>query len=362
MASQPPQDPNAPPPTIVLGQFNGLKNTVAPERLGPQDLAIARNIDIDDTGQVRRRRGQTQLDNAEWHSIKGPIAGKVYGVRNGVLGIIRRDFSFYSLGITIGASRCCYTDVNEEIYFSSDNMSGIIGTDETVRPWGGTDGQGFWDSPVYSPTDTLGPVAGTLLGDPPKATEIEAFHGHIYLACGKVLWKTKLFAYNYVDQNAGFYQFEHEITLLMAVDDGLYVGTTQGLYFLLEERILMRTFKSLKLDRVIDCEVVRGSGVVVPVNLLHPNALQQPMATGTAVCFLTNDGIMAGFNSGETYNLTQGRVALPQGVSAAGLFRQDQGANHFIATVDSAGAPSANARIGDFIDAEIIRAADRQGG
>jgi hypothetical protein len=48
-------------------------------------------------------------------------------------------------------------------------------------------------------------------------------------------------------------------------------------------------------------------------------------------------------------------MAFPAGVSAAALFRQDQGANSYIAAVDSAGGPSANARIGDYVDAEIRR-------
>jgi hypothetical protein len=39
-------------------------------------------------------------------------------------------------------------------------------------------------------------------------------------------------------------QFEHEITLVMAVGDGLYVGTTGGLYF------LQGVFGSFKLQQL----------------------------------------------------------------------------------------------------------------
>lgn len=358
-----PYNPQPVPDSIILQTFDGLKNTVARERLGPKDLETAQNIDLDDTGQVRRRRGFTQVDSAEWHSIWGPTStSKHFGVRNGVLGIIRSGGSFYSLGINIGATACCFTEVNQNIYFSSADMSGIVAPNETVSPWGTTDGQGFWDSPVYTPTDTLGEVGGRYLNDPPVADVIEAFHGRIYLGCKRTIWKTILYGYSFVDKNAGFYQFEDDITMIRAVDDGIYVGTKSGLYFMQEERILMREFKSLKLDKVLDIAVLRGSDVVVPLHLVHPNAMQQATPTGVAIVFYTNAGIMAAFNGGEIYNMTQNRFILPGGVSAAGLFRQDQGANTFVVTVDSAGAPSANARIGDFIDAEIIRAVDRQGG
>lgn len=347
-----PPDPNI-PESVVLGAFSGLKNTLAPERLQGADLQTALNVDIDDAGQVRRRRGYALEISGRWHSIKGPLVGKIYGVKDGYLGIIRPGPAFYTLGVFVGDAPVCYTEVNDEVYFSSRDASGVISLAETVSEWGHTDGQGSWLSPVYTPTDTLGEVGGSLLGDPPKATQIEAYKGRIYLATGQTLWATELYRYHFVDRTRGFMQFEHDITLVMAVGDGLYVGTTGGVYF------LRGIFGAFKLEQITPAAVLPGSGVVVPCNLVHPQARQQDIRTGTSVVFMTNDGIMAGFDGGETYNLTQGRVEFPSGVSAAGLYRQDSGGNTYVAAVDSAGGPSANARIGDYVDAQIIRAIDR---
>lgn len=347
-----------PPESIIVDRFNGLKNTVAPERLEANDLQVARNINLDDTGQASRRRGYTLLSSGEWHSLQN-VGFQAYGVRSGMFGRLRDDFSFIPLQ-QVGAAPVCCTAVKEEVYFSSRVASGVV-INDAVTPWGKTGGQGEWLSPVISPTAYLGAVAGKLLGDPPVASLIEAFHGRIYLAEGNLLWRTELYQYHAVDRTKGFYQFEHEITLLASVDDGLYVGTKGGLYFLGEERILMREFGALKLDRIIDGFVVPGSCVGLPLDLVHPQSMSQPMSTGTAICFITDAGIMAGFNTGETINLTLGRVILPDSVSAAALFRQDQGANSYVAAIDSAGGPSANARIGDFVDAVIIRASERGG-
>jgi hypothetical protein len=348
----PQQDPNI-PDSIVLGAFGGIKNTVAPERLGPADLERALNIDIDDAGQVRRRRGYALALAGVWHSIKGPLAGKVYGVKDGVLGIIRPGPTFYTLGVTIGSAPVCYDEVNDEVYFSSLDASGVIGLAETVSEWGHTDGQGTWLSPVYTPTDTLGEVGGTLLGDPPKATQIAAYKGRIYLAQGKTLWATELYRYHYIDRTRNFMQFEHEITLLMAMGDGLYVGTVGGLYF------IQGVLGSFRLQQIVPSAVLPGSGVFVPTDLVHPQAQNQAVPTGVAMLAMTSDGIVAGFDGGNCYNLTQAKIAFPAGISAAGLYRQDQGVNSYVAAVDSAGAPTANARIGDYVDAEIVRAADQ---
>jgi hypothetical protein len=349
-------DPNAPPESIVLSTFSGLKNTVSRERLQAHELETATNVDIDDAGQLRRRRGLTLLLAGSYHSIRGPLADKAYGVKDGVLGIIRPNGSFYTLGINIGVAPVCYTEVNEEVYFSSSSMSGVITLNETVQPWGQTDGQGFWDSPVYTPTETLGEVGGSLLGDPPKATQIEAYKGRIYLAQGKALWATELYRYHYVDRTKAFLPFEHDITLVMAVGDGLYVGTTGGMYF------LQGILGSFKLQQITSAAVLPGSGVFVPAELVHPQAANGPVPTTAAVVCFTNEGVLACFDGGTSYNLTNARVLFPEGIAAAGLFRQGDGANQYIAAVDSAGAPTSTARIGDYIDAEIIRAVDRQGG
>lgn len=349
MAQQQP-DPNAPPESIILGKFDGLKNTVSKERLGPADLERAINIDIDDAGQVRRRRGYVLKDAAEYHSIKS-IGDKVYGVRNNSLGVIRPNYSFTALQ-GAGAGPICFTEVSGDVYFSGP-ISGVIAADETVSPWGATDGQGRWLSPVVTPTDTLGAVGGKLLGDPPKATSIEAYKGRIYLAAEKVLWATELYQYHYVDKTKNYMQFEHNITLLMAVGDGIYVGTTGGLYF------IQGVLGKFQLTKINDDPVLAGSGQFVPTELVHPQARNQPVPSGLAAVFMATCGVMAGFDGGTCYNLTYGTVVFPPGVSGAALFRQDEGANSYIAAVDSAGGPAANARIGDYVDAEIIRAADR---
>jgi hypothetical protein len=212
-----------------------------------------------------------------------------------------------------------------------------------------------WVSPVMSPTDTLGAVNGRLLGDPPRATSIAAYKGRIYLAVDKTLWATELFQYDLVDRTRGFVQFEHAITLVMAVDDGLYVGTVGGLYF------LKGVFGQFSLSTVVSDPVLPGSGSLVPLDKVHPNARQGPMPTGEAVVLMTDAGILACFDGGTAFNLTQGRVAFPKGVSAAALFREDQGANAYVAAVDSAGGATSTAHIGDYVDAEIIRASQRGG-
>lgn len=342
--------PYEPPESIVTGAFTGIKNTVSAERLQPGELEAAVNVDIDDAGQLRRRRGRSRISTAPHHSLR-EIAGRHLVVRDGMLGTITSGYVFTPL-VWVGPERLTYTAVGDDIYYSSPDTSGkIIGG--VAMPWG-NDGAGIWVSPVTTPTDTLGLIAGKQLKAPPRASEIEAYSGRIYLAAGPVLWGTELYLYDHVDKDKNYVLLEHEITMVQAVGDGLYVGTTAQLLFL--KGVLS---KGMALQVIVNSPVVRGSAVRVPYSKAHPQARQGPVPEGEGPMFMTAAGICLGLDGGTVYNLTQDRMVFPGAQSAAALYREDQGANAYVAVADSAGGPQANTRIGDYVDAEIVRASQR---
>ena len=343
MASQPPP----PPESIVLNQFSGLKNTVTPERLTGADLQRATNIDLDDSGQPRRRRGYTLKITGEWHSIFSDDA-KVYGVKDGTLGIVRANYTFVPLTF-VGNTPVAYVDVAGDIYFASRDVVGIIAVDETLKQWGALNGQGQWLSPVLTPTTTLGAVSGRLLGDPVNASYLALYNGRIYMAKGNILWATELYQFNYIDRTRNFMQFEGQITMLMAMTDGLFVGTDDGLYF------IQGVLESFKLNLISPAAVLPGSATWVSAEAVHPLNLTRPIPVEQAIVFMTTEGVLAGFDTGACYNLTYGRFEFPKGISAAALMRRDLGATSYVATVDSGGSPAAAARMGDYVSAEIIR-------
>jgi len=347
MASAPPELPQS----IVLGTFNGIKNTVSAERLAITDLEAAVNVDLDDVGQLRRRRGFVRRKSTRHHSLF-TLEDRTLVVREGTLGFLFPDYSFVGLA-EVGDDPISYTAVASTIYCSSRSFSGKI-VNNVLERWGSEDANGIWVSPVVTPTDTLGPIAGRNLTAPPHATELETYKGRIYLGAGRVLWATELYLYDLIDRTKNFIQTEHDITMVRAVGDGLYVGTTAQLLF------LSGTLSDgLRQNVVANTGVIKGSSVVVPVSKAHPRARSAPIPEGEAPLFMTTGGICLGLDSGEVYNLTQDRTLFPAGTSAAALYREDQGANSYLAAVNSAGGPSANTRIGDYVDAEIIRASQR---
>ena len=329
----------------VLAGFKGLRNNVTAERLEGADLMRARNVDVDDAGQIRRRRGFTAVAAGVFHSLHTRTDGTVVGVKDGDLGLINADFSFTLLKSGVGSNPLAYVQVGDDLYFSSVTTSGVVGAGDAVRDWGALVSPGTWLSPVVSPTGTLQPIAGKLLGAPPLAHALTYHNGRIYLANDRTLWATELYLYDYVDKTRTYVMFEADITVLGAVSDGVYVGTATSIWF------LSGSFAEMRRIRAYSFGALPGSLVTLPADIILPNQ----SVTRTAVMMMTTQGLCACQDGGLIYNITQQRVVFPGAVSAAAMLRQQDGINQYVGVLNSAGTPTSTARMGDYVDAEIRR-------
>jgi hypothetical protein len=342
------QDPSQ--DSVVFSTFSGLKNTVSKERLGPAELAVARNIDLDDAGQAHRRRGYALKLAGNCHSLFRSSRG-VFGVKDEHLILLNPDYTYTNIISVGGVDPLSFVELGPDIYFSSPQNSGIIRPNLTVSPWGEVVSPGFWLSPIVDPTPYSQPVAGKLLGSPPMASAIAYFNGRIYMASRRTLWATELYLYGYVDKTRNHFLFESNITAIGTVTDGIYVGTENDCWFLSG-----RQLSELKRIQVLDYGVVKGTMCPAPGELINPTGpLGQPAIGKAAVLFMTQYGLIAGLDGGENYNLTQTEVLMPTAASGASLFRRQDGVNQYIGVLNSRGTPTTSARIGDYVDAEIIR-------
>jgi hypothetical protein len=332
-------------PPVVLGGFKGVRNTVTAERLGGEDLERARNVDLDDAGQIRRRRGYAQVIAGNFHSLFTHADGTVFVVRDGSLCIARPNFTTETLLGGVGTQPLAYVEIGDNTFFSSRTVAGVIGADNIVLPWGTRTVPGTWVSPVTEPTSTLGEIAGKLVGPPPLAHALAHLNGRIYLAAGRTVWATELYLYHYVDKTRGYMQFDADVTVLGAVSDGIYVGTTNALWF------LTGSYGEMRRSKVYPHGVLPGSLVKAPPDTTLP---EQPAAR-VALMLMTDHGLCACQDGGLVVNITQDRMVFPAATTAAAMFRQQDGINQYVGVLDSAGTPTSTARVGDYVDAEIRR-------
>ncbi len=143
----------------------------------------------------------------------------------------------------------------------------------------------------------LGPqFVGTGLAPPPIGTQMATWGARVLIAQGKTLWATRPMQPELCDLTRDFIQFEHEITLVYGADEGVFVGTTDGLFFLKGE-----VFGDLQLQDVAAGPVALGSLAEFPLRYLAEDA-RPKNGTDGALCLV--DGYVHLLQGGNATALT----------------------------------------------------------
>ena len=123
----------------LFHEFTGLRSDRPVERFEATDLALAQNIDIDNSGAISRRPGYTAVPGMTGakHSLWSDDDGKIslyvsgttlYQFTSALTGVVLMT------GLTAGL-RLSYRYENDRVYFSNGAQSGIL-ENGTVRSWG----------------------------------------------------------------------------------------------------------------------------------------------------------------------------------------------------------------------------------
>nr|WP_314352585.1 hypothetical protein [Comamonas thiooxydans] len=171
------------------------------------------------------------------------------------------------------------------------------------------------NSSLVLPARTLG--ARVL----PDGALMAFWRGRVLVAQGKVLWASRP-AVPHLSDWRDFKPMTADITALVPVDTGIYVGTTQDLIFLGGE-----TFDGLIYTATKRGPVVLGSGIEAPG---HRVALGDGTGAGAAMLCIAGGEVVAGFDGGQTTSLTANRFkTAAKEVSAA--FREVNGIPQYMA-------------------------------
>lgn len=116
--------------------FKGLRNTTSPERFKPGDLAVAYDVNIDNTGKIASRKGLTLKNPTALHSLYSSHSITI-AVAGQSLVSIGSDFSLTTLKTLTSTRPLSVDTVIDTIYYSNGVDSGRI-RGSTVSSWGVT--------------------------------------------------------------------------------------------------------------------------------------------------------------------------------------------------------------------------------
>lgn len=158
----------------------------------------------------------------------------------------------------------------------------------------------------------------------PAGICLTQWRSRVLVAKGNVLYTSLPNNVELFDFRRDFKQFIDPITMVVPVDDGIYVGTTKELVFLSGIQ-----FDALQYRRAMDGPVVLGSGVAVRGELVKQG---EGAGLGSAMICIADGRIVAGFNGGGLVRLTEGKYHTTA-TEVHAHFRQIDGIPQYVAAV-----------------------------
>jgi len=295
----------------LLSATTGLNTKVDPVRLGynpetgVQDLAVAYNVDVDDTGRVSRRKGFTSQVSADCHSVFCDGGACLY-VTGDALTLLRTDYTTKALrNVQVGA-RMRYAQVDDEVYYCNGVQTGRV-ADEVSMSW------------VMADTK-YGPGTKREYSDPPVGTDV-AFHaGRMWVAEGDTIWYSEPLGFNYFDLAGCYFKFNSQVRMIRPVKEGLFVSDEVATYFFRGigdpkeyYKIKVANYPVVQYSDVKffgKLVIFQGGEFIIDVSFGDLSAL-----------WMAEQGVCYGGYDGTFKNLTEEKIEkFPPALTGAGLF------------------------------------------
>lgn len=288
----------------ALFKFIGM-NTIKPRtELKSGELLQAVDVDLDHTGRATPRIGYRKIRSGNIHSAwcKGNLC--LFGDGLGLYRL-HDDLSVTKLADLQTDRPIDFEDVNGTVIFSNGVDLGFVESGAVV--WPGV--------PKVGTLPVVATPAGQLL---------TFYNGALLVAAGDQLVTTLAYNLEAVHATKGFTPMGSIITMLLAVDDGVWISSSDAVYFLSGPGYDEITFR-----KILDAPAIFRTAQLSDANLLGGDH----QMIGKVVWFATTRGIYIGGNSGQLIPVSEGKVSVGSGSAGASVIRNQQGQVHYLASI-----------------------------
>lgn len=291
-----------------FSKFRGINNVANAINLAVDELAEANNIDIDNGGRTKRRGGYTKkfTPDGKLHSLWSNDRICLF-VDGTTLKRLHPDYTATTIRENVSSLPMDFVDINEDVYYSNASVNGWVDSF-------GNDNR-FSDPGINF---KVMPVAGQ---------HIEYFNGRLYIAENQTIWNTDAYAFGRVDMRSGFISMKDEVTMIKAVDDGIYVSIGD-----INDRGSVIFLGGLGPED-FTYKVVADYGAIEGTAVKPKSAFIGDGIEGTTVIWASRKGMCLGANGGKFTNLTAGRYEVTDNRYGAGFFRLLNGLPQYIGTL-----------------------------
>lgn len=289
-------------PLKLFNGASGLNTVVDPTRIqyiadaGVSDLAVAVNIDIDQTGRPGRRQGYTLAQSGDFHSL-WCNGGDCYVGKTTSLFRVAQDLSLTGVRSSLSGDRLYFCDTPKGVYYSNTVQNGVLNGSASVA----------WPVETYIGADTNRVFSPAVLGK-----HLSLYRGRMFIAEGPVLWWSEPFMYGLFDKAKGFAQFDSDILMVAEVATGIYISTRTKTVFLggtPGEFVQSTVCPYPAIEHTLAIDSVEGMEI----------GMQNP---GLCRVWASPEGAILGTANGQVINLNKEKVIYDESPSnGAGVLR-----------------------------------------
>lgn len=286
---------------LIYKGTKGLNTEIDPARIefnpesGIQDLAACKNVDVDDTGRISRRKGFEKKVSGNYHS--GFSCGDYsLCVTGDALTVLEADYSTVPIRQVTAGRRMSYVKVGTEIYYANGVETGFV-RDRVSYSW--------------VKLLELREVTTRVLSSPPVGHLLSFFNGRIYIAVGNSIYYTEANSRNHVDLASNVIIESSRIRMIAPVEGGIYIGNSKEILFYKGE-----SPKTFTRSLVANYPVVEGTATTVMVSQV--GELEEG---GKIVLMATERGLSIGFPDGKLVNFSEDKVRFPSANYGAGIYK-----------------------------------------
>lgn len=293
---------------IIFEKFKGINNVADANNLEVGDLSEAENMDIDNEGKAKRRDGYTRkyAPSEILHSLWSNDRICLF-VEGSTLKRLNADFTASTIRDGVTSLPMSFVDVNEKVYYSNASVNGYVDSS-------GNDNQHSTPTENYKEATKTG-------------QHIEYFNGRIYIAKNNTIWYTDAYNYGVIDMRTNAMQMKDEVTMMKAVDDGLYISIGD-----INDRSSILFLSGSTPSEMISKEVA-NYGAIEGTAVKSKSSFIGDGAVGKKVLWTSRKGICLGENGGRFTNLTATRYEVTANRYGAGQFRVINGVPQYLASM-----------------------------
>lgn len=174
------------------------------------------------------------------------------------------------------------------------------------------------------------------LSPPPFGVGLTEFNGRVFIidaADPSTVWHTEAMANGHVKKSKGFYRFPSDVTMIAAVDDGVYFAADQT-YF-----VARAGSPEHSIVPVMEAGAVAGSAVTIPQT--------------TDAIWMSERGAVIGKAGGAVEILSGNRVSSGGMIDGAAFVREANSVKQYVVVGSS--TQSSALQAGSYAEAEIVR-------